>query len=90
MDTYPRYGEFVTDAQAEGAIEGTFEMYEMNSPFETDFAFSRFRSTRAPSRSVNNLNIVFRKDASKTRTFVSSASSNDENNEVAGMRKKEL
>jgi len=42
LDTYPDAGTFTTSAQAEGAIEGTADMYEVFSPFDTDFAFSRF------------------------------------------------
>ena len=42
LDTYPDAGNFTTSAQAEGSIEGTADMYEVFSPFDTDFAFSRF------------------------------------------------
>jgi len=42
LDVYPNEGTFTTTAQAEGAIEGTAEMYEVKSPFETDFGFSLF------------------------------------------------
>ena len=42
LDVYPDAGTFVTSAQAEGAIEGTGKMYEMRSPFASDFVFSRF------------------------------------------------
>ena len=35
-------GVITTRAQGEGAIEGTAEMYRVQRPFETDFAFSRF------------------------------------------------
>ena len=36
LDTYPDAGTFTTSAQAEGAIEGTADMYEVFSPFDTD------------------------------------------------------
>ena len=42
LDIYPKAGTFTTAAQAEGAIEGTVDMYEVALPFETDFAFSLF------------------------------------------------
>ena len=42
QDVYPAAGRFATSAQAEGAIEGTAAMYEVESPFATRFAFSRF------------------------------------------------
>ena len=42
LDTYPDAGTFTTSAQAEGAIEGTADMYQVFSPFGTAFAFSRF------------------------------------------------
>lgn len=42
QDNYPESGRIKTSAQAEGAVEGTANMYEMKSPFATEFAFSRF------------------------------------------------
>ena len=42
VDVYPWEGEFTTRAQAEGAIEGAADMYEVASPYETTFAFSVF------------------------------------------------
>ncbi|EOD15411.1 hypothetical protein EMIHUDRAFT_211614 [Emiliania huxleyi CCMP1516] len=42
VDSYPQDGEFITSAMAEGAIEGNATMYEMASPYATEFAFSRF------------------------------------------------
>ena len=47
LDVYPEAGTFTTSAQAEGAIEGTGDMYEVPSPFETDGAFSRFAGAEA-------------------------------------------
>ena len=41
-DIYPEEGHFETSAMAEGAIEGSAAMYEVPSPYETRFAFSRF------------------------------------------------
>ena len=46
LDVYPEEGTFTTSAQAEGAIEGTADIYEVPSPFETDFAFSLFAGER--------------------------------------------
>ena len=42
VDDYPPSGHFVTDAMAEGAIEGMAAMYEVASRHSTRFAFSRF------------------------------------------------
>jgi len=39
-----------TEAMAEGAIEGTWADYQVNSPFETRFKYSRFDATMATSR----------------------------------------
>merc|ERR1719235_1701202 len=46
-------GESTTEAQAEGAIEGTWEEYIMASPFSTKFKYSRFDATAAPQRDVS-------------------------------------
>lgn len=48
-------GTVSTHALAEGAIEGTAEMYRVNSPFETNFKFSRFGSRTAVPRNVTAL-----------------------------------
>ena len=48
-------GESTTAAQAEGAIEGTWEDYIMATPFATDFKYSRFDKTSAPHRDVSKL-----------------------------------
>jgi len=48
-------GESTTAAQAEGAIEGTWEDYIMASPFATAFEYSRFDATAAPHRDVSKL-----------------------------------
>lgn len=45
----------VTSAQAEGAIEGTWEDYIAPSPFSTDFKYSRFSVKVAPPRDVLKL-----------------------------------
>ncbi|EOD11383.1 hypothetical protein EMIHUDRAFT_104796 [Emiliania huxleyi CCMP1516] len=60
QDVYPEFGRVATSAMAEGAaaalptgprpprlsaIEGTAAMYEVASPFATNFAFSRFGAT---------------------------------------------
>ena len=41
-DVYPWTGHFVTNAQAEGAIEGSVKDYVLDDGFATTFAFSRF------------------------------------------------
>ena len=46
VDVYPWEGEFTTRAQAEGAIEGAADMYEVASPYETRFAFSVFDAAK--------------------------------------------
>jgi len=46
IDLYPETGSFTTSAMAEGALEGTAEMYQVASPFATEFAFSRFHAAR--------------------------------------------
>jgi len=42
IDDYPEQGHFTTSAMAEGAIEGTAEMYEVPSAHSTRFSFTRF------------------------------------------------
>lgn len=44
IDEYPRAGSITTSAMAEGAIQGTAAMYELPSPYQTRFAFSRFEA----------------------------------------------
>lgn len=50
MDRYPHAGRFATSAMAEGAIEGTAAMYEMDSPYATHFKFSRFDAMSLQAR----------------------------------------
>ena len=45
IDVYPVSGHFTTTAMAEGAIEGNASLYEVGSPYATEFAFSRFDAT---------------------------------------------
>ena len=47
--------EVTTEAQAEGAIEGTIKDYKMASPFDTAFAFSRVDAARALPRDPTKL-----------------------------------
>merc|ERR1719217_1880202 len=54
MDT-SKAGESTTAAQAEGAIEGTWEEYIVATPFATAFKYSRFDATAAPHRDVSKL-----------------------------------
>ena len=42
VDIYPEAGRFTTTAMAEGALDGDASMYEVPSPYATDFKFSRF------------------------------------------------
>ena len=44
VDRYPASGHFVTTAMAEGAIDGVAADYEVASPFDTSFSFSRFNA----------------------------------------------
>jgi len=44
-----------TEAQAEGAIEGTGVDYMMSGPFATDFKYSRFNAVKAAHRDVSRL-----------------------------------
>ena len=46
---------FVSQAQAEGAIEGDWKDYIMASEFSTDFKFSRFDAKAAKPRDVSKL-----------------------------------
>lgn len=50
-----RGSETTTKAQAEGAIEGTWKDYIVESPFATKFKFSRFDLTAAPRRDISKL-----------------------------------
>ena len=50
-----RAGETTTEAQAEGAIEGTWEDYIMAGKFATEFKYSRFGLARAAPRDVSKL-----------------------------------
>jgi DNA-binding HxlR family transcriptional regulator len=43
-DTYPTLGSYKTKMQAEGAIEGTYQMYAVSHPYETSFRFSQFKN----------------------------------------------
>jgi len=54
MDEH-KAGESTTAAQAEGAIEGSWEDYIVKSPFATDFKYSHFDATAAPHRDVSKL-----------------------------------
>ena len=44
-----------TSAQAEGAIDGVYTDYELDSPFATSFAYSRYLSTRSSALSGGTL-----------------------------------
>jgi len=55
-DVYPSEGRFKTTAMAEGAIEGSAALYEVASPYETRFLFSRFDAAElAPAREKGGL-----------------------------------
>jgi hypothetical protein len=53
QDVYPASGEFTTSAMAEGAIEGTADDYEMASPFEYTFRYTRFGLKSASPRDAS-------------------------------------
>ncbi len=72
MDDHKASDESTTAAQAEGAIEGSWEDYIMASPFETDFKYSRFDATAAPHRDVSRL-----LGAKKPATAAAVAGAND-------------
>ena len=48
-------GTVTTQAHGEGAIEGSWEVYQVRRPFDTAFAFSRFGLRSAMSRNVTAL-----------------------------------
>jgi len=50
-----RSAEMTTKAQAEGAIEGTWEDYKLTSDFATAFKYSRFDAVAAKPRDVSKL-----------------------------------
>merc|ERR1712039_1103457 len=50
-----RGSETTTKAQAEGAIEGTWTDYKMESKFATTFKYTRFDATSAKHRDVSKL-----------------------------------
>ena len=68
-------GESTTAAQAEGAIEGTWEDYIMASPFATGFKYSRFDATAAPHRDVSKLTGEKKAATSATSAVATSISS---------------
>ena len=75
MDEH-KSGESTTVAQAEGAIEGTWEDYIMETPFSTAFKYSRFDATAAPHRDVSKLSGEKKKaDPSTVGTSLSRATS---------------
>ena len=49
-DIYPTEGRFRTSAMAEGAIEGSAEMYRLPSGDTVEFDFSRFYTAALASR----------------------------------------
>jgi len=44
LDLYPMSGEYTTQAQAEGAIDGMYMDYVVMSPYSTHFKYSQFDS----------------------------------------------
>ena len=59
-------GESTTAAQAEGAIEGTWEDYIMPSKFATAYKYSRFDATAAPHRDEDDAFALVRDAAGTT------------------------
>ena len=47
VDVYPHEGEYITKAQAEGAIDGTYVDYIVRSAYSTHFKYSRFDANDA-------------------------------------------
>merc|ERR1719409_2491481 len=72
MDDHKKAGEVTTEAQAEGAIEGTWEDYIVATPFSTSFKYSRFDATAAPHRDVSKLSGA-KKAASETPSAVATS-----------------
>jgi len=64
----------VTNAQAEGAIEGSWEDYIVAGPFDTQFKYSRYSVASAKSRDVSKLSgkKTVRKSAVKARMWARS------------------
>lgn len=44
QDVYPLDGEYTTKAMAEGAIDGTADLYEMKEPFSTKYQYALFEN----------------------------------------------
>lgn len=57
-------GNVTTRAKAEGAIEGESEMYRIRSPFDTNFAFSRFGAHQASPRNASGLRSMYKYSSS--------------------------
>ena len=57
-------GHFKTTAQAQGAIEGSAAMYEVASPYETRFIFSRFDAAEQLAPAVEEGGLTGAGDAS--------------------------
>merc|ERR1712226_344611 len=55
LDTEVKSGATTTTAQAEGAIEGTWEDYIMEDKFSTKFKYARYGLTKAAPRDVSKL-----------------------------------
>ena len=56
LDNYGDAPEFVTSAQAEGAIEGHYTDYIVSAPFANDFKYARFDAKEyVPPRNVSLL-----------------------------------
>jgi hypothetical protein len=70
-----RGSETTTKAQAEGAIEGTWEDYIVKTPFETKFKYSRFDAVTAPHRDVSKLTGPKMKFDPKSKNSIGSAAS---------------
>ena len=59
-DVYPAEGEFTTTAQAEGALDGTIDMYKVEFAYDTNFKFSMFNKSYYNKKIINPIetNIV--------------------------------
>jgi len=59
MDEYPKTegARFTTSAMAEGAIEGIPAHYEVATPYDVRFLYSRFGTQHMPARNTQGLNV---------------------------------
>lgn len=68
VDVYPKVegAHLTTSAMAEGAIEGTPKDYEMPTPYEVRYRYSRFGTLGIPARSLAGLNVRSKQTSAKS------------------------